>query len=135
MSEQYPTFKFWSLVLKYQKGILLFIRANQEREINLRELVNQILFFAFDHYNYARWISLFIQDLETLPKRIKAEFEMGCFVSNRSCHRSFSLPIDHSHEQKKKKKIKGVWGSHWSHGTSSNVREMDGSWSRTMQSS
>ena len=32
---------------------------------------------------------------------------------NRSCHRSSSLSIDHAHEQMNKK-IKGVWGSHWS---------------------
>ena len=79
-----------------------------------------------------QWIPLFIQDLETLPKKTKADFEMGRFV-NRSCHRSFSLPIDYAHEQKNKK-IKGVWGSHWSHGKSSNVKEMDGSWPRTLQS-
>ena len=108
-----PTFKFWSLVLKYQRGIFLFIRANRERKINLmisarKEFVH--LFFAFDHYSYTRWMPLlFFQDLETLPKRVKAEFEMGRFVLNRSCHRSSSLPIDHAHEQINKKS-KGVWG-------------------------
>ena len=51
-----------------------------------------------------------------------------------SCHRSPSLPNDHAHEQMNKK-IKGVWVSHWSHGKSSNVREIDNCWSRTMQSS
>ena len=35
MSKEYPTFKFWSLVLKYQRDIFLFIRANRERKINL----------------------------------------------------------------------------------------------------
>ena len=48
----------------------------------LKELVH--LFFAFDHDNYARWIPLFIQDFEILPKRVKAEFEMGRLVINRS---------------------------------------------------
>ena len=71
LSEQYPTFKFWSLVLKYQRDIFLFIRANRERKINmmirsLKDLLH--LFFAFDHHNYARWIPVFIQDLEALPK-------------------------------------------------------------------
>ena len=74
----------------------------------------------------------FIQDLETLLKRVKAEFEMGRFVVNRSCHRSSSLPIDHAHEQMNKK-ITGVWGSHWSHGKTSNVREIDNCWPRTVQ--
>ena len=137
MSGQYPTFKFWSLVLKYQRSIFLFIRANRERKINpmisaLKEFVH--LFFAFDHYNYARWIPLIFQDLETLPKRVKAEFEMERFVINRNYHRSSSLPINHAHEQINKK-IKGFWGSYWSHGKSSNVREMSGSWPKTMQGS
>ena len=48
----------------------------------LKEIVH--LFFAFDYNNYARWIPLFVQDLEILPKRVKAEFEMGRFVINRS---------------------------------------------------
>ena len=33
LSEQYATFKFWSLVLKYQRGTFLFIRAKQERKM------------------------------------------------------------------------------------------------------
>ena len=137
MTEQYPTFKFLSLVLKYQRGIFLFIRVNRERKMNLMisaliELVH--LFIAFEHNNYARWIRLFFQDFGTLPKRFRAEFEMGRFVINRSCHRSSSLPIGHAHEQMNKK-IKGVWGSHWSHRKSSNDRDMVGNWSRTKQSS
>ena len=40
----------------------------------------------------------FFQDFETLQKRFRAEFEMGRFVINRSCHRPFSLPIDHAQE-------------------------------------
>ena len=59
---------------------------------------------------------------------------MGRFVVNRSCHRSSSLPIDHAHEQMNKK-IKGVWVSHWSHANSSNIRQIDNCWPRTMQSS
>ena len=137
MSEQYPTSNFWSLVMKYERGIFLFMRANRERKMNLMinaliELVH--LFFAFDHSNHAEWNRLFFQDLETLPKRFRAEFEMGGFVINRSCHRSFSLPIDHAYEQMNKK-IKGVWRSHWSPRKSSNDREMDGNWPRTKQSS
>ena len=76
--------------------------------------------------------SIFYSRFGDPAKKVKAEFEMGLFVINRICHRSSSLPIDHAHEQMNKK-IKGVWGNHWSHGKSSNDREMDGSWPRTMQ--
>ena len=73
----------------------------------LKELVN--LFFDFDHHNYARWMPVFIQDLETFPKSVKTESEIRHFVINRSCHRSSCLPIDHAHEQMNKK-LKGVGG-------------------------
>ena len=84
------------------------------------------LLFAFGHDNYSRWIPFFIPDLETLPKRVKLDFEMERFLVNTSCHRSSSLPFDHAHEQMNNK-IKRVWGSHWFPRKSSNVREMDGS--------
>ena len=45
----------------------------------LKELV--LLVLAFDHYNYTRWIPLFIEVLEILPKRVNAEFEMGRIVT------------------------------------------------------
>ena len=48
--------------------------------------------------------------MEALPKRVKAEFEIGRLVINRSCHRFSSLPIDHAYEQMNKK-IKGVGGA------------------------
>ena len=116
--------------------MFLFIRANREPKINLmisalKELV--YLFFAFDYYNYARWITLFNQVL-ILPKSVKAELETGRFIINRSCHRSSSLPIDHAHEQMNKK-FKGVWEKGCSHGKSSNIREMDGRWPRAMHTS
>ena len=74
--------------------------------------------------------STFFSRFGELAKRFRAEFEMGCFVINRSRHHSSSLTIDHAHEQMNKK-IKGVWGSHWFHRKSLNDREMNGSWPRT----
>ena len=116
--------------------MFLFIRANREPKINLmisalKELV--YLFFAFDHYNYARWITLFNQVL-ILPKSVKEELETGRFIINRSCHRSSSLPIDHA-QVPMNKIIKGVRESRCFHRKSSNIREMDGSWPRTIHTS
>lgn len=66
-SKESPIFKFWLLVHKYQQIIFMFIRAHRERKLELmvttlRKLVP--LFFALDHQNYARWIPIFIRDLE-----------------------------------------------------------------------
>ena len=40
-------------------------------------------FFIFDHYNYARWLSVHIQDLLSLPitrPQLYQDFERGNFV-------------------------------------------------------
>ena len=74
----------------------------------LKELVH--LFFALDHHNYAKWIPIFIQDLENLPETTNEEFRRGHFAVNRSNRRFSSIPIDHAHEQVNKK-IKGVGGA------------------------
>lgn len=76
-SEQSPTLKFWLLVHKYQQIIFMFIRAHRERKLEL--MVTTLwklvpLFFALDHQNYARWIPIFIRDLEVLPDSIQVEF-------------------------------------------------------------
>lgn len=35
------------------------------------------MFFALDHQNYARWIPIFVRDLEGVPDSIQEEFKMG----------------------------------------------------------
>ena len=52
---------------KYEILIFMFIRAHRERKFalmldTLRYLVP--LFFAMDHQNYARWVTVFIRDME-----------------------------------------------------------------------
>ena len=111
-SQQSPTFKFWLLVHKYQHIIFMFIRAHRERKLELmvttlRKLVP--LFFALDHQNYARWIPIFIRDLEVLPDSIQVEFEKGHWTITRSNRRFSSLPVDQAHE-KANKRVKGVGG-------------------------
>ena len=67
------------------------------------------LFFALDHQNYARWVPIFIRDLELLPASIQSEFENGHWTITRSNRHFSSLPIDHAHEQANKR-VKGVGG-------------------------
>ena len=67
------------------------------------------LFFALNHQNYARWVPIFIRDLERLPNSIREQFEEGHWTINRSNRRFSSLPTDHAHEQANKR-VKGVGG-------------------------
>ncbi|KAM9391787.1 complement C5 [Pholidichthys leucotaenia] len=59
--------------------------------------------------NYARWVSVFIRDLESLPSSIQEEFEAGHWTISQSNHRYSSIPIDQAHEQANKQ-VKGVGG-------------------------
>lgn len=62
-----------------------------------------LLFFALGHQNYARWVSVFIRDLESLPSSIQEEFE-AISLSN---HRYSSIPIDQANKQANKR-LKGI---------------------------
>ena len=71
-----------------------------------------IWFFIFDQYNYARWLSLHIQDLLSLPitcPQLYQEFERGNFVVQISSREFSRIHYDQAHKQSNKtiKSIKG----------------------------
>ena len=61
---------YWSLVTNLQIGILVFARSVREGNFylyvqSLRNLLKW--FFALDHTNYARWLTIHVFDLIPLP--------------------------------------------------------------------
>lgn len=111
---KYPTFQFWDLILKYERLILIFIRAHRERNFRvyvdvLEELVP--MFFALDHINYARWLPIHIRDMKVLPLTIKEQFEeKHHWVLPKTRNRFSTIPFDQAHEQENKI-IKGSGGA------------------------
>ena len=79
-------FKYWILIMKFQINYPVFIRTM--REVNFKLFVKILIslvkwFFIFDHYNYARLLSVHIQDLLSLPitcPQLYQDFERGNFV-------------------------------------------------------
>ena len=60
------------------------------------------LFFALDHYHYARWLSVHVRDLMHLPNLhpdLATEFLAGKFVVNKTQRVFSSMAIDQAHEQ------------------------------------
>ena len=60
-------FRYFYGILKFEFNILMVVRSFREGNIDL--LIASLkkalgLCFALDHYNYARWLSVFVQDLE-----------------------------------------------------------------------
>ena len=79
-------FKYWILIMKFQINYPVFIRTM--REVNFKLFVKILIslikwFFIFDHDNYARLLSVHIQDLLSLPitcPQLYQDFERGNFV-------------------------------------------------------
>ena len=77
MTEAYPTFKFWDLIERLETLILIFCRAHRQKKFPLYvEALKQLIpfLFAMDHKFYARWASVHIRDMKSLPESTKEEF-------------------------------------------------------------
>ena len=105
MASSQPQFAYWSLVLEFELNILQLIRSVRTGDFKLYiQSLSQLLpwFFALDHANYARWLSVHVRDLTMLEKThpgIFEEFWAGGFVA-RKTKRSFSaIALDQAHEQ------------------------------------
>ena len=109
-----PTFFFWDQIMKYETLVLIFIRAHREKNFPLHvEVLDQLmpLFFALDHVNYSRWMSVHIRDMKSLPEPIKKEFKQEShFVLSKSPNKFSSIPFDQAHEQENKI-VKGSGGA------------------------
>ena len=61
------------------------------------------LFFALDHVNYARWASIHIRDLKSLPDNIAKEFQNeGHWVLSKTGYKFSAIPFDQANEQENK---------------------------------
>ena len=114
MLQKCPTFFFWDLVLRFEVLILIFVRAQRERNFPLYvEVLEELtpLFFALDHINYSRWMPIHIRDMKSLPSEIKEEFEQkGHWVLSKTRDKFSFVPFDQAHEQENKV-VKGSGGA------------------------
>ena len=69
-----------------------------------KESIKDLLpwFFALDHTNYSRWLSVHLVDmfqLEETNTDIATAFKNGMFVVNKTRRKFSSIGIDHAHKQ------------------------------------
>ena len=111
--KQSPTFMYWDFILRQETLILVFVRAHRQKNFSLYVKVLEKLaplFFALDHVNYARWMSVHIHDMKSLPEPIKEQFENQChWVLSKTNNTFSSIPIDQAHEQENAR-VKGSGG-------------------------
>ena len=107
---------YWSLVMSLQMEILTFVRSIREGDFALYvQCLRNFLkwFFALDHIHYARWLTVHVFDLISLPitcPDVHNEMMNG-FFSFAKTKRPFSrIAFDQVHEQNNKI-IKGLGGA------------------------
>jgi hypothetical protein len=98
-------FHYWYEVLSLELLMLSFVRSIRTGDFNhfLQTLPKlNAYFFAFNHSNYARWLSVHIRDMMTLESAhpaVYSQFVAGNFVVQKSRQKFSSIAIDHCHEQ------------------------------------
>ena len=102
---QVPQFHFWYLTLQLELLLLVFVRSIRQANFSLYvDSVAKILpwFFALNHYNYARWLSVHLLDMRALPQTapdVAGKFNEGFFTINKSSKHFSAIAIDQAHEQ------------------------------------
>ena len=107
---------YWKIILEIMVDALVFIRSIREGrfllyQATLRKLVKW--YFALDHYNYARWISVQLYDFLVLPQyspELYESFLQGYFTFQRTSKQFSLMGLDQIHEQNNAV-IKGTGGA------------------------
>ena len=98
----------------------MLVRSWREADIDLLTVsLEKIvpLFFALDHIHYARWLSVFLEDLKLLRVAMPSlyqEFRDGHFVVNASRNTFSKIAMDQAQEQNKKQ-IKASGSGYFDH--------------------
>ena len=102
---QVPQFHFWYLTMQLELLLLIFLRSIRQANFSLHvDSIAKMLqwFFALNHHNYARWLSVHLLDMRALPQTapdVARRFDDGFFTVNKSSKRFSAIAIDQAHEQ------------------------------------
>lgn len=81
--------------------LLLFTRAQRDGiwELHLSAFRSMLPYFMrYNHTNYARWGTVYLNDMHQLSQEVKKEFDAGNFVIKRTPHRFNQVDPDQSQE-------------------------------------
>ena len=82
-----PNFKFWWSYMQMVQILLLFTRAQRDGiwELHLSAFRSMLPYFMrYNHTNYARWGTVYLNEMYQLPPEVKKEFDAGNFVIKRT---------------------------------------------------
>ena len=101
----YPQVHFWSIILKLELAMLVYIRAVREADFQLYvDALSSLMpwFFSLDHTHYARWLPIHVRDMCALEKThpsVYTEFLAGKFTVKKTSRRFSAIALDQAHEQ------------------------------------
>ena len=100
-SNKNPNFKFWWEYMKMVEILLHFTRAqrNGNWELHLFAFKSMLPYFMrYNHTNYARWGTVYLNEMHQLPSEVKEEFMNGNFVVKRAKQSFNQVAPDQSQE-------------------------------------
>ena len=98
-SEENVNFKFWWNYMEMVSILHMFTRAQREGiwDLYLHSFRHMLpYFFRYNHLNYARWVLLYISEINQLPKKVLEELKKGNLVfkwNENNFNRTRSVPI------------------------------------------
>ena len=99
-SKKNENFKFWWQYIDVFSILLLFTRTQREciLELYVTSFTSMIpLFMRHNHYNYARWRTIYVAEIKELPEEINEELVKGGFVVK--CSTNMFNQVDPNHTQ------------------------------------
>ena len=127
-----PSFRYWYCVLEFQITIHMFILSLRTGDFRL--FIGCLerfcpIFFAIDHTNYARWISVFVKELKLLKVKditLFNEFLSGSFSVKYSDGQFSGVGYDQAHEMNNKRmKSKSGFGDLFNNEDSNSLRKLE----------
>ena len=94
-------YQYWWTYLEMVTILLQFTRAQRDGiwELHLHSFQAMLPFFMrYDHFNYARWGTIYLNDMHQLPVDVQTEFQNGNFVVKRANLKFNQVSPDQSQE-------------------------------------
>ena len=108
MEGKFTQFVFWSITMRMIWDLLIFVRAIRRGHFEFYKYAIEKLLpwlFIHDHFNFARWLSVHLHDLQTVDEScpsVYEEFLNGNFVVSRTSTYFSAMCLDQRHEQHNK---------------------------------
>ena len=105
--EESPSIQYWSTVIDLEVILFMFVRSLRESDFHSYiDVLEEMMpwFFALDHINYARWMTVAINDYRSLDSEssLYKEFVKGKFTVSKTQRKFSAIGEDQAHEQNNK---------------------------------